>query len=695
MSDRGLTKPDWKEAQRQVDTIAGEVGAEVMFQVFDDQGEDARQAEYRYGRLSDPEIRKWLQGKVKRRCGVFITVNRTDSVGRRRRNITHYLAAFIDLDGKALPATWPIEPDLVLESSAGRYHAYWMLEPGTDLIGWRDLQVRLAAYYDGDAKVVDEPRVMRLAGFDHQKAAPFRSRILRCVDPQEVLLGKFDRRSLQEIAEAHPCDYKKPTAPVEATSAAGDVEWDTEGALDRARLFMDGLEPPEAGSRNNTVYEIACKLNDMAISFEKSLELLQEWNGGLTNPLDDNELRQVVHSAPKYKQNPPGANAADKGKPRPKIVPTKFTFVPPENIPPREWIYKPYYLRKFLTLTTATSGVGKSRLVMAESVAMATGRALLNLEPVGPLNVWYWNGEDPRDEIERGFAAINLQFGLKREDIEGALFYDSGRILPIKIAESKNGATRIAEPVVREVIEAIRDHKIDVLTVDPFATTHSATENDNTAMEMVARQWAYIADETNCSIGIVHHTRKTGGFAGTIEDSRGGSALVAAVRVRRAVNKMTETQAKAAAIDPAKCGFHFSVSDANSNLTKPSSALEWYELKSVNLNNMSLIQSGDSIGVAVPFEYTALTQDLDLGDSERRIVLDAIKGGKWRDNARSDDWVGKPIAKALGLVLDGDSHKQDRARMRKLIADWLKDGTLVEYDDLDEHRKRKTFIKAL
>ena len=435
MSDRGLTKPNWKEAQRQVDTITGQADAPVMFQVFDDRGEDGRLAEHRFGRVSDPEIRKWLYGKVKSRCGVFVTVNRTNGLGRRRHNITHYLAAFIDLDGKALPGVWPIEPDLVLESSSGRYHAYWMLEPGIDLVGWRDLQARLAAYYGGDAKVVDEPRVMRLAGFDHQKAAPFRSRILQCVRPQDVRLAEFNRHSLKEIAEAHPCEHKKLTAPVEDTSTGVDVEWDTEGALDRGRLFMDGLEPPEAGSRNNTAYEIACKLNDMAISFEKSLEFLQQWNDRLADPLSDQELRQVVNSACKYKQNPPGAEAADAGKRRPTIAPTKFIFAAAEDIPPREWIYKPYHLRKFVTLTTATSGVGKSRLVMAELVAMATGRALLNFEPVGPLNVWYWNGEDPRDEIERGLAAINLHYGLKREDYEGSLYYNSGRVLPIKIAE--------------------------------------------------------------------------------------------------------------------------------------------------------------------------------------------------------------------------------------------------------------------
>ena len=50
-----------------------------------------------------------------------------------------------------------------------------------------------------------------------------------------------------------------------------------------------------------------------------------------------------------------------------------FKLGDPRDIPPRDWIYKPVHIRKYLTLTTARGGTGKSSLVLAEAVAMATG----------------------------------------------------------------------------------------------------------------------------------------------------------------------------------------------------------------------------------------------------------------------------------------------------------------------------------
>jgi RecA-family ATPase len=131
---------------------------------------------------------------------------------------------------------------------------------------------------------------------------------------------------------------------------------------------------------------------------------------------------------------------------------------------------------------------------------MATGRSLLGIEPLRPSHVWYWNGEDPEDEIDRGFAAIIKHYRLKPKDIGSRLYRDSGRLLPIKIARTKNGTTQIAVPVVAEIKAAIKNNSIDVLIIDPFVASHAATENDNNAMELVAKQWAHIADETNCAI---------------------------------------------------------------------------------------------------------------------------------------------------------------------------------------------------
>ena len=49
--------------------------------------------------------------------------------------------------------------------------------------------------------------------------------------------------------------------------------------------------------------------------------------------------------------------------------------------------------------------------------------------------VRYWNGEDPKEETERRIAAILLHYVITAEEIEGWLFYDSGRDQPIVIAE--------------------------------------------------------------------------------------------------------------------------------------------------------------------------------------------------------------------------------------------------------------------
>ena len=94
---------------------------------------------------------------------------------------------------------------------------------------------------------------------------------------------------------------------------------------------------------------------------------------------------------------------------------------------------------------------------------MATNRPLLGIVPRQRCRVWYWNGEDPREETERRIAAICLHHGITAEEIEGWLFYDSGRDQPIVIAEQTKNGSIVARPVVRALVSAILDDKIDVL----------------------------------------------------------------------------------------------------------------------------------------------------------------------------------------------------------------------------------------
>jgi hypothetical protein len=116
-------------------------------------------------------------------AGIYVTVNQTDGTGRTAQNITHVRAQFVDLDGALLAPVleWSLKPRIVIESSPGKYHAYWLVtkEASTDFDGFRERQRQLAKLFNADPKCIDLPRVLRLAGFNHRKAAPFRCRIVK------------------------------------------------------------------------------------------------------------------------------------------------------------------------------------------------------------------------------------------------------------------------------------------------------------------------------------------------------------------------------------------------------------------------------------------------------------------------------------------------------------------------------------
>ena len=296
-----INKPNWAEAKRFAKVLTGEDDPWIMLQVFDDSEQKRTSlAEYNYGRLSDVAIQKWLIGKIKAGAGVYYVINETDGIGRRRENMRFTVAALVDLDGAPLPSTFPVEPHIIVQTSEGRYHVIWLLKQSTDFAAWSDLQKRLATYYCGDRKLVDPPRVARLPGFDHLKREPYRSHVIRWPDA-------FDdaRLTMAKLAEAHPCDYEH-REPRQERQAPANIEWDTKANVEAARAYLAGLVA-ETGQRNHQAYAAACQLGDLAISPDKSLALLTEWNGGQADPLPEREIEHVVESSTRYKQNPPGA----------------------------------------------------------------------------------------------------------------------------------------------------------------------------------------------------------------------------------------------------------------------------------------------------------------------------------------------------------------------------------------------------
>lgn len=121
-----------------------------------------------------------LQSLNLKGAGVFVMVNRGDGMGRKADNVTGCRALFVDLDGSPIEPVLdaPIPPRIVVESSQGKWHAYW---PVADLppMHFTASQKVLAGLFRADQRVHDKPRVMRLPGFFHNKAKPFQTRLVR------------------------------------------------------------------------------------------------------------------------------------------------------------------------------------------------------------------------------------------------------------------------------------------------------------------------------------------------------------------------------------------------------------------------------------------------------------------------------------------------------------------------------------
>lgn len=297
--------PNWQEARVLTERIAGSRDPDITFQVFDDKGERFDIARWKFGKLTDPKIRQWLASRQDDGCGIFHVINECDGNGRRRANVVDARACFVDFDGEPLPDAWVVQPDMIVESSAGKFHAYWLINPTSDLNAWSDCQVRLATYYSGDRRVFDPPRVLRLPGFMHQKGKPYRTKIA------DLQPEPFPRRELSELADAHPCDYKRPAERLESGRSDEPVDgWDKPDDIERAKYLINSRKKPLPGDRNNAAYRAAAILNDFAISPAKSLEMLEEWNNLLDEPLPLSEIQHVIRSAPEYKASPAGSRSA-------------------------------------------------------------------------------------------------------------------------------------------------------------------------------------------------------------------------------------------------------------------------------------------------------------------------------------------------------------------------------------------------
>ncbi|WP_064013732.1 DNA-primase RepB domain-containing protein [Deinococcus puniceus] len=171
-------------------------------------------------------------------AGVFLMINQGDGLGRKNENVTHIRAFFADFDGQPLPESWPLEPSLIVATSPGKFHVYWILPqpiPVLPSAQWNGLQKSLALRVGScpdDCQGLN--RTMRVPGSWHRKNEPFLCQMTEQTD---------NRYELSQIIAA----FGNPSVKLKELKPGRVAPKDLVGQLAAA----------EPGQRNTTLNRVA------------------------------------------------------------------------------------------------------------------------------------------------------------------------------------------------------------------------------------------------------------------------------------------------------------------------------------------------------------------------------------------------------------------------------------------------------
>ncbi|MGO8211855.1 bifunctional DNA primase/polymerase [Rhizobium ruizarguesonis] len=508
------------------------------------------------------------------------------------------------------------------------------------------------------------------------------------------------RALLQDVARSWGRDWARCCKTIENGLAAGRLnprhppepvaQEDNTRLVDVQRMIANGKAK---GQR-------ALAEEDWHTERDESVEHEEE-NPERDEATDQPTSEEQTQDQPTSEEPAIEAPANDNAPPPGAITATAFKWIEPSTLSRRQFAYGKHLIRKYVSVTVSPGGLGKTALALAECLAMASGKPLLGVKPEQRLRCWNFNSEDPRDELERRVMAACIYYKLTPADIEGHLFLDSGREqeLVVMVDDKKTGV-RIQQPIVEAVVEQIERHKIDVMIVDPFVSTHGVNENDNGAIDKVAKLWAQIADYTNCAIDIVHHLRKVSDREATVEDARGAVSLIGAARSVRVLNRMTEEQATQAGVSSEDRHGHFSVTYGKSNLTPLSNKLDWRRLQSVALGNgeygpkgMPLIGKGqDYAPVVTEWKWPSKDEIAESVDGDvRQQVLVTLENQSHRESSQSEEWAGYVLASAMGIHIEtAKAMTPEKRKVKSILDAWISTGILSVVDEPDpKHIGRK------
>jgi hypothetical protein len=501
-------------------SLLDESAETFCFRVFDDNEsrKDPRLAAKYEGGLAD--VWPALLSAQQKGCGVYVVANAGEQTND---TIYKVRAVFADTDGAPLDPilSCGLEPHIIVESSPGKWHAYWLVD-GLPLSAFRDVQRSIAARFGTDKSVNDLARVMRLPGLLHQKGLPFRTRIIH-----ESGALPYDADTI--LANFPPA----PLATAPAPTAA------------------HGLAPGTVIDTNRHADVLKC-----------TLLLAQAVHSGAMTRLEAFNTMRARRDAGRYSRHVPdeeiaraldGALAKRELAPAEPEAPAPLLTLAPLSLEELEEAKKPQ-ANAFMggwkgqvgmfpvgevTVIGAPGREGKTSVMMAIAQQYALGQPVAGLNPEEIRSVLIYSAEDDRQQYARKVGAHLTRLGAE----EGDLFRRNLLIPDLhseEIASWREIVTlRDREPVrgksVQALIEAIRPRMAEAmppgLLIFETASTLSDAEENNQGHKVMVAALKHIAKTLNLAVVLMHHTSQQAAsnlpdLNISESDIRGGTTLV-------------------------------------------------------------------------------------------------------------------------------------------------------------------------
>lgn len=286
MDDFNIIQPRLNDALK----FVGQLGLDpdqVLIQIYptrEKQNQGARPWN-RLGNLQD----LWPRIVEADSQGASISISPNIVTGAKQADVetTNCVWADDDTPRDEFQDDWPIPPHLVNESSLGKFHYIWLLEPGCiEPKEAGKIQAAIAANFGTDASLSDYSKKIRLPGTVHRKHDPWLVRT--------VYTSNHSRYGRERILAAFSVSGK-------ASTNSHDVKRNADGKIGE-------------GGRNDFLFKQGSRLRGMGLSEPAILAELQELNKSeCAKQLLDSEIQSIAASVAGYEPNAKRYSLTDAG----------------------------------------------------------------------------------------------------------------------------------------------------------------------------------------------------------------------------------------------------------------------------------------------------------------------------------------------------------------------------------------------